>query len=214
MNNSLVNSLKRMKVTEVRLVFPSPTDSRSSESSVLSLAEAFSRAKELGVDLVEVTPFTQIRNGGVLQSGQQQPPVVRAVDYKKLLVEKKFSDAAAKKENKVRSPKEYKFRVGIGANDRDMRIAKMIDNMVKGYPAKVTILARHWEIKKTPDCVKAVQVFIFAAVEGLVKTDSTAKTPSFGQASYQVNFSPKESIEGELKKRKEKEELFKAMKLD
>ena len=128
--------------------------------------------------------------------------MVKIVDYNREEYEKKKSAKEAKKNSKVKSGKEYKFKVGIGAEDMNRRINKMVENMVKGHPAKITITARRWEAGKNPALIKNLQVVIFAAIDGLVNKDSSrAPTGLHTQINWNCNVTPKQNIKELLEKK-------------
>ena len=75
-----------------------------SQVGVLPLFEAVKKAKEAGLDLVEISPTAQ-------------PPVCRIQDYGKFLYEQGKKDKAAKKTQKNIVLKEVKFSINVDEHD-------------------------------------------------------------------------------------------------
>lgn len=80
-------------------------DAEGKQVGVLSRFEALQKAKELGVDLVEVAPMAS-------------PPVVRLIDFKKFLYQESKKKKEEKKRSKVSETKE--IRLGPFMNDHDL----------------------------------------------------------------------------------------------
>ncbi|MCE1857294.1 translation initiation factor IF-3, partial [Enterobacter hormaechei] len=90
---------EEIRATEVRL-----TGSDGEQIGIVSLGKALEKAKEEGVDLVEISP-------------NAEPPVCRLMDYGKFLYEKSKSTKEQKKKQKVTKVKEVKFRPGTEEGD-------------------------------------------------------------------------------------------------
>jgi translation initiation factor IF-3 len=80
-------------------------DAEGKQIGVLSRFDALQKAKELGVDLVEVAPMAN-------------PPVVRIIDFKKFLYQESKKKNEEKKRSKVSETKE--IRLGPFMNDHDL----------------------------------------------------------------------------------------------
>jgi len=81
-------------------------DAEGKQIGVLSRFEALQKAKELGVDLVEVAPMAS-------------PPVVKIIDFKKYLYQESKKKNEEKKRSKVSETKE--IRLGPFMNDHDLQ---------------------------------------------------------------------------------------------
>lgn len=95
--------------------------------------EAIERAKEVGLDLVEVSP-------------NAQPPVAKYLDVGKFKYEAQKKANAARKTQKVQDVKEIKMRPNIDRHDYDVKmrnVNKFIDN---GDKVKVTLRFRGREM--------------------------------------------------------------------
>ena len=80
-------------------------DAEGKQVGILSRIEALQKAKELGVDLVEIAPMAN-------------PPVVKIIDFKKFLYQESKKKNEEKKRSKVSETKEV--RLGPFMNDHDL----------------------------------------------------------------------------------------------
>jgi len=100
---------------------------------IMSLTEAFARAEEADIDLVEIAP-------------NAEPPVCRLMDYGK------FKYAESKKQHEVKlkqkqvSIKEVKFRPGTDDGDYAIKVRNIIRFIQDGDKAKITLRFRGREI--------------------------------------------------------------------
>jgi translation initiation factor IF-3 len=96
------------------------------EPLVCDTSEALHQAKELGLDLVEVSP-------------DSDPPVCKIIDYKKFLYDKKKKDRDNK--NKGASVmKEMQLSPNIGEHDYMFKAKQVIEFLNKGHKVKISIL--------------------------------------------------------------------------
>ena len=93
---------ERIRVPEVRLV------GDNVEQGVYSTEKALEIAKGLNLDLVEISPTAK-------------PPVVKAIDYKKFLYEKKKKEKEMKANAKQSEVKEIRFTPGTDDHDFDFK---------------------------------------------------------------------------------------------
>ncbi|MBZ4201116.1 MAG: translation initiation factor IF-3 [Methylotenera sp.] len=100
---------------------------------IMSLTEAFAKAEEADIDLVEIAP-------------NAEPPVCRLLDYGK------FKYAESKKQHEVKlkqkqvSIKEVKFRPGTDDGDYAIKVRNIIRFIQDGDKAKITLRFRGREI--------------------------------------------------------------------
>jgi len=111
---------------EVRLV-------NGSKVSVVCIDVALRRAREVGLDLVEV-------------SSNQEPPVCKIMDYGKYKFEKAKKEKEAKKKQKVIQVKEIKLRPKIGDHDFEVKLKRIKEFLEDGNRVKVTVMFRGREI--------------------------------------------------------------------
>jgi translation initiation factor IF-3 len=115
-------------VPEVRVI-----DEDGEQLGVLETREAIRRAREKGLDLVEVAP-------------NAEPPVCRIIDYGKFQYEAKKKANEAKKKQVVITVKEVKFRPGTDDHDYDYRMKHAREWLGEGDKVKATIWFRGREM--------------------------------------------------------------------
>ncbi len=115
---------ERIRAREIRVIGPD-----SKQIGIMPPREALAMARQLGLDLVEI-------------SASARPPVCRILDFGKYTYQqsKKGKDAKAKKtKNKV---KEVKFRVRIEDHDYFTKIKHAEEFLGKGNKVKLTLMFR------------------------------------------------------------------------
>ena len=95
--------------------------------------EALAFAKELSLDLVEVSP-------------NAEPPVCRVMDFGKFLFEENKKQNSAKKKQKQIQVKEVKFRPGTEEGDYQVKLRNLVRFLEAGDKAKVTMRFRGREM--------------------------------------------------------------------
>lgn len=103
------------------------------EPVILARDEALRIAREKELDLVEISP-------------DQNPPVVKIIDYSKFRFEQIKKAKEAKKRQKVIHIKEIKMRPAIDAHDYEHKVKHAKDFLDKGDKVKFTIMFRGREI--------------------------------------------------------------------
>ncbi len=93
---------------------------------IMSFNQAIETAKSSGYDLV-------------LVSDKSDPMVVRTMDYGKLIYEQRKREKDQKKKNQTQKVKEVKFKLRVGENDYNYKMAHAEDFFLKGYKVKITI---------------------------------------------------------------------------
>ena len=122
---------ERIGVREVRVV----TDD-GEQLGVLPTRDALAKARELGLDLVEVAPTSR-------------PPVCRIMDYGRYKYEQsKKTKQARKKQHQVKV-KEIKMRPKIETHDYEFKKKHIIEFLEEGEKVKVTLQFRGREMAHT-----------------------------------------------------------------
>lgn len=101
-------------------------DGNGKQIGITSREFAIEKAKELGVDLVEIAP-------------NANPPVCKLIDFKKFRYLEQRKEREAKKHTKEAEIKEIRFGPFVSDHDLDIRIKKIEEFFKKGYRVKVTI---------------------------------------------------------------------------
>lgn len=124
MPESRINS--RIRVPEIRLI-----DIDGSQLGVVRTQEALEKARENGVDLVEVAP-------------EANPPVCRLMDYGKYKYELKKNQSS--KKQKAQTIKEIKLRPNIGIGDLNIKLNHIKEFLQNGHKTRIRIFFRGREI--------------------------------------------------------------------
>ncbi len=103
------------------------------EPKVIATSEALVLAKQRALDLVEISP-------------NQDPPVVKIVDYSKFRFEQLKKAKEAKKKQKVIHVKEIKMRPNIDKHDFEHKIKHAVSFFEKGDKVKFTLMFRGREM--------------------------------------------------------------------
>lgn len=100
---------------------------------IVTLAEAFKKAEEADIDLVEIAP-------------NAKPPVCRLMDYGKFKYAESKRQHELKLKQKQVSIKEVKFRPGTDDGDYAIKLRNIIRFINDGDKAKITLRFRGREI--------------------------------------------------------------------
>ena len=141
---------------------------------IVSFAKARDLAFQAGLDLV-------------LVSDRAVPPVVRIMDYGKLLFEQKKNLKNQRKNNVAQKVKEVKFHINIDTHDYEYKLARGVEFLNKGCKLKVTLMLRGREM--------AHQDLAYELMDKIVAdlapyADPDAKPKLLGR-NITVNFAPK-----------------------
>lgn len=100
---------------------------------IVSLNEAFAKAEEADIDLVEIAPHAA-------------PPVCRLMDYGKFKYAESKKQHEARLKQKQVQVKEVKFRPGTDDGDYNVKMRNLVRFLQDGDKAKVTLRFRGREI--------------------------------------------------------------------
>lgn len=119
---------EEINVRDVRLI-----DHEGENVGVVPTDDAISRAMDVGLDLVEVSPHAD-------------PPVCKILDYGKYKYEAQKRKNEARKKQKTIEVKEIKFRPNIDQHDYDVKMRSMHKFIDEGDKVKVTLRFRGREM--------------------------------------------------------------------
>ena len=123
-----INMNDRIRHPEIRVV-----DESGAQLGILPTREALARARERGLDLIEVAP-------------QAQPPVCRIIDYGKYKYEQSKREREAAKKHKQSDLKGIKMFPHIDQHDFDVKLRSALKFLQDGDKVKVTIAFKGREI--------------------------------------------------------------------
>lgn len=119
---------ERIRIPQVRLI-----DHQGNQVGVVPTSQALQMARDVGLDLVEISP-------------QSSPPVCKILDYGKFKYEKKKKEHEAKKKQVVVKVKEIQFRPRTDDHDLDYKFKNIRGFLEEGDKVKITIMFRGREI--------------------------------------------------------------------
>jgi translation initiation factor IF-3 len=101
-------------------------DEKGNQAGVVSFKEALQDAKDVGLDLVEISP-------------NAVPPVVKIMNYGKFKYKQDKQKTISKKKQKKVKLKEIKFRPGTDKGDYKVKTKNLRNFLEKGDKVKVTV---------------------------------------------------------------------------
>jgi len=128
--NNFPRSNERIEADKVRVI-----DEKGNMLGILTLRDAIYKAKNVNLDLVEVSP-------------NAEPPVCKIIDYGKYKYEIQKKSSDAKKKQKTVDIKEIKIRPNIGENDYTTKLKAAVKFLEAGNKVKVSMRFRGREISK------------------------------------------------------------------
>jgi translation initiation factor IF-3 len=96
------------------------------DPGVVSIADALAKAKEIGLDLVEIAP-------------NAEPPVCRIVDYQKFLYEKKKKEKETKAKSAKQVLKEIRFGPNTDEHDFNFKVKHAMKFLEEGAKVKAYV---------------------------------------------------------------------------
>jgi translation initiation factor IF-3 len=119
---------ERIRVREVRVI-----GADSEQLGVMAPEEALAKAREVGLDLVEV-------------AANSRPPVCRIMDYGRYKYEQKKKRTGKNKQAHAASLKEVKLRPGTDMHDLTFKLNNARRFLLEGDKVKVTVMFRGREM--------------------------------------------------------------------
>jgi translation initiation factor IF-3 len=110
-----------IRAREVRTLGP-----EGENFGVLPTAEAIAKARQMGLDLIEISP-------------NANPPVCKITDYGKFKYELKKKDKEMKQKSKVTETKEAQVKIGTSQNDMNIKAAKIGAWLREGHRVKIDL---------------------------------------------------------------------------
>jgi translation initiation factor IF-3 len=162
----------RIRVPEVRVV-----DADGSNLGVISTDEAIRRAREAGLDLVEVNP-------------KAAPPVCKILDFGKYKYEEKKKQREAKRKQTVVEVKELKLRPKTDDHDLLVKLRAARKFVEAGNKVKLTCRFRGREITHPEVAVQQFD-FLLSKMEDLVNVE---QRPTMEGRAMAAIVSPKPGV--------------------
>lgn len=117
----------RLRINEqIRLPQVLLIDETGQRVGIIATSEALHRAKEAGLDLVEVV-------------ADQRPSVCKIIDYGKYQYEQEKAQAQQRKRQKNRDEKEMRLSIGIDEHDLIVKAKKVDQFLAKHHKVKIAV---------------------------------------------------------------------------
>ncbi len=178
-NKNFVRSNERIRIHEVLLIH------EGQNLGVMKTQDALAKARDVGLDLVEVSPTSR-------------PPVCQIMDYGKYMYEKN-----KKKKQHVVKEKEVSFRYVIDDHDLETKANQIRKFIGKGHKVKVVVKFKARE--------KAHKDKGFVALEKLIMmledVVSVEKSPGFEGHYVTARLDKKDSKDGNKGKEKKDSQI-------
>ena len=143
-----------IRISPIRLI-----DENNEQVGVIETIEAKRRAKDAGLDLVEVSP-------------QSTPPVCRIMDYGKWKYQQKKKEQKARSHSKQSELKEVRLRPKIDVHDLDIKTARSREFLDEGHKVQFTIQFKGREMAH-----RELGIELMRKVAGLLEDISKVEQP-------------------------------------
>ena len=114
----------QIRVSSIRVV-----DAEGNQLGILPTYEAMQKARQAGLDLVEVAPTAQ-------------PPVCRIMDFGKYKFELAKKEKEARKSQGAQKIKEVKFHTSVDDHDYQTKVRHIREFLGEGHRVKVSLMFR------------------------------------------------------------------------
>lgn len=122
-------------------------DEEGKQIGVVTKIEALQKAKEHGLDVVEIAP-------------NATPPVAKLIDYKKFKYQEAKKEREARKSQKNVGVKEIRLRPFIGVHDFDTRLVQAKEFLSEGNQVKITLTFKGREVTRKEFGFAVIKRFI------------------------------------------------------
>ena len=110
-----------IRAREVRCLGP-----EGENYGILPIAEALTKSREAGLDLIEISP-------------NANPPVAKITDYGKFKYEQKKKDKEVKSKARTTETKEAQVKIGTSTNDMNIKASKIAAWLREGHRVKIDL---------------------------------------------------------------------------
>ena len=146
----------RIRKSPVRLI-----DADGTQVGIVQLVQAREKARERGLDLVEV-------------GEKADPPVVKIMDWGKVKFDRDKKARESRKKTVVIEVKEVKFRPTIGENDFNIKLNRAIRFLKAGKKVKITVFFRYRQLRR-PELGSKILDKITEAVTEVANIDNRSR---------------------------------------
>lgn len=132
---------------------------------ILPLREALEKAREVGLDLIEVSP-------------NANPPVCKITDYGKFKYEQKKKDKEVKSKARITETKEAQVKIGTSQNDMNIKANKIASWLKEGHRVKIDLfLWGRYKYMEFEFLKERLERFLAIIPEGFKLAEEVRKSP-------------------------------------
>lgn len=169
-----------IRVPEVRVI-----GAEGENLGILTTKEAFEKAQEAGLDLIEVSP-------------KAKPPVARIADYGKYKYELKKKEKEIKSKSQVTETKVTQVKIGTGEGDLNRKAKKVGEWIAEGHRVKIDLfLWGRYKYMEFEFLKERLERFLAIVTESFKIADEIKKSPK----GLTVIIEPDKSGKGGAKKK-------------
>lgn len=140
-------------------------DADGANLGVIPLHEALKRAKETGLDLIEVSP-------------KANPPVAKIMDYGKFQYEQKKKQKEIKAKSRVTETKNIQIKIGTGSGDLALKAKKVSQWLKEGHRVKIDLfLFGRYKYMEFNFLKERLEKFLIFVTEDYKIANSVKKSP-------------------------------------
>ncbi len=146
---------------------------------ILPLREALEKAREVGLDLIEVSP-------------NANPPVCKITDYGKFKYEQKKKDKEVKSKARITETKEAQVKIGTSQNDMNIKASKIASWLKEGHRVKIDLfLWGRYKYMEFEFLKERLERFLAIIPEGFKVAEEIKKSPKGLSVSIERDTSKK-----------------------
>ena len=165
-SKDLLRKNEHIRAAEIRLI-----DSDGTMLGIVSVREALAKAREKGLDLVEIAPTAQ-------------PPVCKILEYSKYIYEQGKKSKDAKKKQKAVSLKEIRLKSRIASHDLEVKVKQIEGFLKKKDMVRVSVVFygrenQHKDIGFTMLDEMKTKLAAVGDIDGTVQTQGNRVTVTF-----------------------------------
>ena len=168
---------ENIRAKEVRVIGP-----EAENFGVLPIREALSKAQEMGLDLIEVSP-------------NANPPVCRITDYGKFKYEQKKKDKEVKSKARITETKEAQVKIGTSQNDMNIKANKIASWLREGHRVKIDLfLWGRYKYMEFEFLKERLERFLAIIPEGFKIAEEIRKSPKGLSVTLERDLSKKAQV--------------------
>ena len=179
---------EHIRVPELRVLGP-----EGENLGIISREEALEKAKEFGLDLIEVSP-------------KAVPPVAKITDYGKFQYEQKKKQREIKAKAHVTETKSIQVKIGTGDHDLNLKAKRVAEWLGEGHRIKIDLfLWGRYKYMEQSFLKERLERFLKLIPESFKIADEIKKSPKGMTVTIEFDKAGKKKLQEETKQHHENE---------